>query len=337
MRVKDSISAIRNYSIMGRRYLLLLNEKTFCVASLLLLVAAACGSIIAQKVPKPTVRTVSIPISIYLKGELSADRREEIVPVDRLIVLEDKQEQQILSIRSIDDAPMALAIIIQEDLTPNFNLQIKDLKEFVKSLPRGSRVMVAYSRGGTTQIAQKFTNDLARAAAAIRPVASSTTLSPRTPFDAVSDVLNRFDALPAGRRAIVLISDGLDVSNGIGESSPTQSVALDRAILAAQRRSTAVFAIYSPTEITERAGSQAVLNGQSSLLRLATETGGRAFFQGNIAPISFVPFFKDLSLLLNRQYLLTYLSTNMKRGYHRLEVRSTNPDVRIEYPKGYYY
>jgi VWFA-related protein len=150
-------------------------------------------------------------------------------------------------------------------------------------------------------------------------------------------VLNRFDALPAGRRAIVLISDGLDISNGIGESSPTQSVALDRAILAAQRRSTAVFAIYSPTEITERAGSQAVLNGQSSLLRLATETGGRAFFQGNIAPISFVPFFKDLSLLLNRQYLLTYLSTNMKRGYHRLEVRSTNPDVRIEYPKGYYY
>ncbi|MER3631636.1 MAG: hypothetical protein C4325_05255 [Blastocatellia bacterium] len=187
-----------------------MKAKSFGIAIVPLFVLAAFGIGSAQKVPKPTVRTVSIPISIYIKGELAGDRREEIVPVDRLIVLEDKMEQQILSIRSIDEAPMALAFIIQEDLTPNFNLQIKDLKEFITRLPRGTRVMVAYSRGGTTQIAQKFTTDLTRAAAAIRPVASSIALSPRTPFDAVSEVLNRFDALPAGRRAILLVSDGLE-------------------------------------------------------------------------------------------------------------------------------
>lgn len=304
---------------------------------LILLILLFAWTVTAQKTPKPTIRTVSIPISITQKGELDKNRPSEIIAVERLIVLEDKQEQQILSIRSIEEAPMALAVIIQDDLSANFNLQLKDLREFITRLPRGTRVLIAYSRSGTTQIAQKFTNDLTKAADAIRPVVSSSTLSPRSPFDSVLDVLNRFDALPAGRRAILLISDGLDLSNGFADSAPTQSVMLDRAILAAQRRSVAVFSIYSPTETTERSGSQAILNGQSSLLRLSDETGGRAFFQGNIAPISFIPFFRDLSLLLNRQFLLTYLSTNMKRGYHKIEIKSTNPDIRIEYPKGYYY
>jgi len=53
--------------------------------------------------------------------------------------------------------------------------------------------------------------------------------------------------------------------------------------------------------------------------------------------LSFDPFFKDLSILLNRQFALTYLSTHMKRGYHSVEVRSANPEVKIEHPKGYYY
>ncbi|MFH3651549.1 hypothetical protein WAH63_20810, partial [Acinetobacter baumannii] len=88
------------------------------------------------------------------------------------------------------------------------------LREFITRLPRGTRVLIAYSRSGTTQIAQKFTNDLTKAADAIRPVVSSSPLSPRSPFDSVLAVLNRFDALPAGRRAILLISDGLDLSNG---------------------------------------------------------------------------------------------------------------------------
>jgi hypothetical protein len=99
----------------------------------------------------------------------------------------------------------------------------------------------------------------------------------------------------------------------------------------------AVFSIYSPTILTENAGSRLVLTGQGSLQKLSDETGGRAFFQGSTAPVSFLPFFRDLSILLNRQFLLSYLSTHMKRGYHKVEVLSTNPEVKIEHPKGYYY
>lgn len=286
---------------------------------------------------KQKVRTVTIPISIFTKKELKEDQTEEFIQADRLIVKEDREEQTILSIRSVTNTPLAIAILVQEDLTTNFNLQIKDIADFIRNLPRGSRVMVAYLRGGSMDIRQKFTDDLDKAAKSLRIVSGNSFLAPRSPFDGVEDVMKRFDALPTGRRAVLLISDGLDTSGGVDSSFPTQSIDLDNAILKAQRRSVAVYSFYSPASLTNNGNSRLVLNGQGSLQKLADETGGRAFFQGSIAPISFDPFFADLGILLNRQFALTYLSTRMKKGYHKIEVLSTNPEIKIEHPKGYYY
>lgn len=314
---------------MIRKLLMLLTAPVLALS-------AGSFSLLAQP-EKQKVRTVSIPISIFTKQELRDNQVQEFVQLDRLIVREDREEQTILSIRSVEDAPLALAVLIQEDLASNFNLQIKDLAEFIRGLPKGSRVMVAYMRGGNLQIRQRFTEDLEAASKALRIVSSTSTAAPRNPFDSLVDALDRFDALPAGRRAVLMVSDGLDVSQGLAGSTPGQSLDLDRAILRAQRRSVAVFSVYSPASLTENGNSSLVLNGQGSLQKLSDETGGRAFFQGSIAPLSFLPFFKDLRILLNRQFLLSYLSTHMKKGYHRVEVVSTNPEVKIEHPKGYYY
>ena len=310
------------------------------VLALTIISALALSSAFAQSESdrqKQKVRTVLIPISIFTKQELREGQMSEYVQADRLIVRENRDEQTILSIRSVTDAPLSLAVLIQEDLVSNFNLQIRDLAQFIRNLPRGSRVMVAYLRGGSLQVRQKFTDDLELASQAFRIVSSASTAGPRNPYDSLIDALDRFDALPAGRRAVLLVSDGLDVSQGVASSTPGQSLDLDRAILRAQRRSVSVFSFYTPTRLTENGSSSLVMNGQGSLLKLSDETGGRAFFQGTVAPVSFLPFFKDLRILLNRQFLLSYLSTHMKRGYYKVEVVSTNPEVKIEHPKGYYY
>jgi VWFA-related protein len=281
------------------------------------------------------VRTVTIPISIFTKKELRQDQAEEFIQIDRLIVKEDKDEQTILSIRSVSNSPLSLAILIQEDLTQDFNLQIKDIAKFIRELPRGSRVMVAYIRGGTLKIRQRFTDNLERAASAFQIVGG--TQSANGPYDGVADATNYFEALPSGRRAILLVSDGLDASRGSTPSDLLNSPELERAILRAQRKSIAVYSIYSPTSITQNNNSFLVTSAQGALEKLSDETGGRSFYQGTIAPVSLLPFLKDLDLLLGRQFALTYLSTHMKKGYHRIEVTSTNPEVKIEHPKGYYY
>lgn len=286
---------------------------------------------------KQKVRTMSIPISIFTKEELRDDQLSEFVMIDRLMVKEDKDDQTILSIRSLNEAPLSLAILVQEDLSSAFNLQLTDLAAFIRGLPRGSRVMVAYLRGGSMQVRHKFTDDLDAAARSLRIVSSNPSSAPRNPYDGLLDALDRFDSLPAGRRAVLMFSDGLDISHGVMDSTPAMSLELDRAALQAQRRSVAVYSIYSPASLTEAGDTRLILNGQGSLQKIADETGGRAFFQGSLAPITYLPIFRNLNKLLNRQFLLTYMSTHMEKGYHRVDVKSTNPDVKIEHPRGYYY
>lgn len=292
--------------------------------------------------PSPTknqdkqVRTMTIPISFSTKKEEKNDLSAEFIQAGDLRVKEDGDDQVILSIRSVSSTPLALAVLIQDDLTSEANLKLDEIRRFIRGLPTGSRVMVVYLRAGTIQVRQKFTDDLEKAAKSLRIIVGSPSAAPSSPFQGVEESLDRFDALPTGRRAILLVSDGLDVSRGIESSTPGQSVDLDRAILRAQRRSVAVYSFYTPASLTNN-NSRLSLNGQGSLEKLSDETGGRAFFQGSLAPVSFEPFFKDLNKALNRQFALTYLSTHLKKGYHKLQVTSSNPEVEIEHPRGYYH
>lgn len=282
------------------------------------------------------VRTVTIPISITSRQEMKDRQFGEFVEAGDIIVREDGENQLILSIRSTSNTPLALAILVQEGISSSFNLELERLADFIRRLPRGSRVMVAYLRGGSIQVRQKFTEDLEKAAKSLRIVSGNSAFS-SDPFEGVSEAVERFDAQPIGRRAVLLISDGLDSSGGIGIFSSIQSPVLERAIFKAQRKGVAIYSFYTPDGSAERSNSGVALSAQGALNRLSEETGGRGFFQGTSAPVSFDPFFRSLSLALNRQFALTYLSTHMKKGYHKIEVTSTNPQVRVEHPKGYFY
>jgi len=321
------------------------NKRLATAAAFLIIILIFSGVLNAQEKnnknnqPKQEqkVRTVTIPITIFTKQELRENQTQEFVEAGNIFVKEDSDQQTILSIRSVGDTPLALAILVQDDLTSNINLQLESLRQFIRKLPQGSRVMVGYVRAGTLLVRQKFTDDLNKAADSLRVVVGSPIVAPGSPFEEVEEALKRFDALPTGRRAVLLISDGLDVSRGVESSSPTQSLDLDRAILKAQRKGIAIYSFYNAGSFTANGNSTLVLNGQGSLNRLSNETGGRAFFQGSTSPVTFDPFFRVLSAALNRQFALTYLSTHFKKGYHRIEVSSTNPDVKIEHPKGYFY
>jgi VWFA-related protein len=306
-----------------------------CPALLLLSLQAIAQTDLPSQ-PKQKVRTVTVPISIFTKKELKERRAEEFVQVETITVKEDGEPQQILSIRSVADTPLTISVLIQDDLSAGFNNQLKDVREFISTLPRGTRVMVAYLRAGTPQIVQKWTEDLDVAAKSLRVVTSSSSVAPSSPYDGVSQILSRFDAVPAGRRAVLLFSDGLDTSGGLNLASIAQSFDLEQAILKAQKRSVAVYSFYWPTE---RSNGNNTLGfaAQGALQKLSSETGGRAFGNGISELPSFGPYFSDLEMTLSRQFALSYISTHMKKGYHPISITSSNPDVKIEHPAGYYY
>jgi VWFA-related protein len=278
-------------------------------------------------------RPVVIPLTIRVKGEV-APSELELQTVD-LTVNEDGEPQTILSVRAMGtNSPINLIVLIQDDVVSSIGLEMKSLAEFIRRLPRGSRVSVGSLRAGSLQLRQKFTADLEKAAKSLRGPIGIASVAPYNPNIEVIEALKRFDAQPAGRRAVLLVSDGLDTSHGIDSSGPTQSLDLQRAINEAQRRGVAIYSFYAPTVTTATDGNL-VPNAQSSLQRISDETGGRAFFQGFGAPVSFDPFIKELNSALDRQIALTYLSTHLKKGFHRVKISSSTTGVEISYPAGY--
>ena len=277
---------------------------------------------------RANARPMTIPVNVRVKGKPES----ELQLID-LAVTEDGDPQTVLSIRAYGDSPMTLAVLIQDDLVSSISNEIKPMGEFIRRLPKGSRVMVGYLRSGSLQVRQKFTNDLDKAAKALRAPVGFASAAPFNPYVEVIEAIKRFDAQPTGRRAILLVSDGLDVSRGLDSSSATQSLDLQRAINEAQRKGIAVYAFYAPTVGTQN--SILTTAAQGALNRLADETGGKAFFQGTGAPVSFDPFIRELGVSLDKQVALTYLSTHPDKGFHRIHVSASSPGVEVDHPAGY--
>jgi hypothetical protein len=213
--------------------------------------------------------------------------------------------------------------------------EISGIASFVRKLPPGSRVMVGYLSSGSLRVRQKFTPDLERAAKSLRIPLSSTAASPYNPYALTRDAVKRFEAQPAGRRAVLLLSDGIDLSRGLTSSSPSQSLDLQRTVNESQRLGVAIYTMYAPS--VGGGDLSLVNNGQGSLQRLSDETGGRAFFQGTGAPVSLDHYLRELDSLLSRQFALTYLSTHPDKGFHKVRVVANTGDGQIYYPKGYTY
>lgn len=276
-------------------------------------------------------RPITIPLTIKVKG---TPREVEIQTVD-LTVTEDGDPQTILSIRAIGtNSPLNLFVLVQDDVVSSIGLEMRPLGDFIRKLPRGSRVSVGYLRTGSLQVRQKFTTDLDRAAKSLRIPHGVESAAPYNPYVEVIEALKKFDSQPAGRRAILLVSDGLDISHGVSSIAASQSLDLQRAINDAQRRGVAIYSFFAPTA-TSLGNSLLVSNAQGSLQRLSDETGGRAFFQGSGIPTSFDPFLEELTSALDRQIALTYLSTHPDKGFHRVKISSSRPDVDVSYPAGY--
>jgi hypothetical protein len=198
--------------------------------------------------------------------------------------------------------PLNLAVLVQDDLISQVGNELDRTREFIRSLPNGSRVMVGYITTGTLQVRQPFTNDLDKAARSLRILSSSTAASPFNPYVEVIEALRHFDKDGKGKNAVLLISDGLDTSRGFDSTSSGHTIDLERAIDKANKSGVAVFAFYAPSVGLTSHNRIAASYGQNSLNRLANDTGGKAFFQGTTGFVSFDPYFRNLTRTLNEQY-----------------------------------
>ncbi len=198
--------------------------------------------------------------------------------------------------------PLNIAILVQDDLISRVGNELGVTREFIRSLPAGSRVMVGYITAGSLQVRQPFTTDLNRAANSLRIPIASTSASAYNPYVEVIEALKKFDSSWQGHNAVLLISDGLDTSQGFDATAAGHTLDIDRTINEAKRRNTQIFSFYAPSVGLTSRSYLAASYGQSSLNRVSHDTGGRAFFQGTTGFVTFDSYFNRLREELNRQY-----------------------------------
>src|SRR5205809_7948690 len=198
--------------------------------------------------------------------------------------------------------PLNIAILIQDDLTSQVGNELGVTRDFIRALPAGSRVMVGYITAGTLQVRQPFTTDLNLAAKSLRLPIASDSASAYNPYVEVIEAMKKFDSSWKGPNAVLLISDGLDISHGFDATSAGRTIDIDRTIKEANKRDVAIFSFYAPSVGLTSHSYLAASYGQSSLNRVSHETGGRAFFQGTTGFVTFDSYFNRLRAELNRQY-----------------------------------
>src|SRR5436309_10405982 len=198
--------------------------------------------------------------------------------------------------------PLNVAILIQDDLISQVGNELGVTRDFIRSLPAGSRVLVGYITAGSLQVRQPFTTDLNRAANSLRIPFANTSASSFNPYVEVIEALKKFDSSWKGPNALLLISDGLDTSRGFDSTSAGHTLDIDRTIKEANRRNVAIYSFYAPSVGLTSRSFIAASYGQSSLNRVSHETGGAAFFQGTNGFVTFDSYFNRLRAELNRQY-----------------------------------
>src|SRR5258706_15495503 len=78
--------------------------------------------------------------------------------------------------------PLNIAVLIQDDLISRVGNELGVTREFIRSLPAGSRVMVGYITAGSLQVRAPFTTDLSRAGNSLRIPIASTSASACKPY-----------------------------------------------------------------------------------------------------------------------------------------------------------
>jgi len=243
---------------------------------------------------------------------------------DDFAIYEDNKKQEISNFSRETNLPLTVALLIDtsQSVAPKLKFEQQAATNFFYSVLKDrDRAMLLEFDSGVTLV-QDFTNDANKLAKQIKTLraAGGTAL-----YDALYLACDEKLIREVGRKAVVILSDGEDMS-----SKATFDAALEMALKA----EATIFAIS-----VSRGGFFGVgqnKSGDRVLQQLAEETGGRIFFPFKVEELE--EAFQQIGGELRSQYNLGYFSANTQRDgtYRKIEVKLAEKGLRTRYRKGYY-
>ena len=307
--------------------------RTLYIALALVLTAFTAG--VTAQTPTPTppppddtggqVKTfeVRLPVTVTLKKDLITGLAQR-----DFMVFEDGVQQEITSFTDQTTNPPVYVGVLM-DTSPSAAGKLSFSKEaamnFMHTVLRLRKDRAAFMTfDNEVALRQDFTDKLdllQKAVDNVKKPGSQTSL-----YDAVWQFSDEKLRNVAGRRVIVIITDGDDTFS---------RARIEDAIDIAQRTETTIFGISTKAgflgTVPGVEAGQVKDRGDKYLTRLCEETGGEAFFTGDMLALERA--FQRISQELRSQYMLTYRPANQNYDgrERKVEVRFSDATKTNKY------
>lgn len=279
---------------------------------------------------------VTVPFNITDK----TNRYVNDLKKEDLEVLEDNKPQAIFSFERQTDLAITIAMLIDISGSEAYTLPMEKAagaRFFQRVLRPRKDLGAVVTFEGEAELVQNLTSDpakLQRALDEVRiPVSSASVSAGGTPpinggsragstaiWDAVYSVSNDLLKREAGRRVIILITDGEDTSS---------AVKMRDAIERTWRTEVIVYAI--------GIGDPAYGVDTGVLKKITQETGGRAYFPRSEADLD--KAFAQIDEDLRSQYVLAYTPANGAKdgSFRTIQLRVKNQkELNVRHRRGYF-
>ncbi len=233
-------------------------------------------------------------------------------------IWEDGQPQEPRRFEKVTNLPIHAGILLdvsasmEEKLATALKAALGFLEEAVT--PKDRATIVTFN--DHPNLAVKFTNDMPTLAGGLAGLRAErgTAL-----YDSVIFSLYYFNGIK-GQRALILLSDGDDQHSRF---------AWDDAIEYARRAGVAIYSI--GLTLGKKGG-----NAKKKLVRLAEETGGRAFFIDDVGELADI--YRIIQEELRSRYFVAYQSSNTADDteFRTVEVEVERPGLEAKTLRGYY-
>ena len=236
-------------------------------------------------------------------------------------IIEDRTVQPI-SVFKHEDIPVSLGLVIDNSrsIEPRKGRLDASALSFVRKSNSVDETFIIHF-DFDARLAHRFTSDigtLERTLASVKPYGQTAL------YDALILALDEMEKAKYSKKAILLVSDGID---------NVSKATLDQVLERVRRSSVAVY----PVGLLSESGG---LDAEEHLIRIAEASGGKAYFPENVdqAQIMMERIARDL----REQYTLGYFPTNPNRDGAWRSVRVDvlpppgYPQLHTNYRHGYY-
>lgn len=293
--------------------------------------AAALGAVLPVLFDAPALAQQAQAKSVITVLSKNSEQQPSIEPQNVKVKVAGKsvETENVTPLRG-DRAGLELVVLIDSGVRTSLGRQLRDISDFIQSLPPTTQVAIAYMMNGRAVFEQPFSADKAQALRSLHIPAGGAGSS-ASPYFCISDVAKNWPSRNAqNRRELIVITDGIDPYEvRFDPDDPYVRAAINDSV----RAGVTVDALYWHNEgLASRVGWLAS-GGQSLLTQLTEDTGGRLYYQGLHNPVSFSPFFREISHRLENQYEIGFAApVRKKTSVESLSVKLQVPGVKVMAP-----